>query len=140
MKWHKQLNDFRRKQAPPLHLDSVLAGSFLSLQCPPHPHQVDRSVLEALPAELRDQVERSWGCRQEQAASPPPASSSTHCTRRLILQIPGQQGQADPSDIVLALPDFSQVGTRLLHTHSVFACQAWCEDPSRRIRHPLSSG
>ncbi|XP_048855251.1 DNA repair protein REV1 isoform X2 [Brienomyrus brachyistius] len=82
----------------------------------PSPSQVDRSVLEALPAELREQVERSWGCREEQAASSPPApaSSSTQSTRRLVLQIPGQHSQTHPTDIVLALPDFSQVDPEVL--------------------------
>ncbi|KAG9339445.1 hypothetical protein JZ751_023582 [Albula glossodonta] len=86
----------------------------------PSPSQVDRSVLEALPAEIREQVEQSWShkgdppngltlspaqapplCMLNPAQAPPPGT--------LILQIPGQPGQAGGAGVVLALPDLSQV-------------------------------
>uniref|UniRef100_A0A3Q1ELR9 DNA repair protein REV1 n=1 Tax=Acanthochromis polyacanthus TaxID=80966 RepID=A0A3Q1ELR9_9TELE len=65
----------------------------------PSPSQVDRSVLEALPAELREQVEQSWtrrDGRQNNCRSP----------GTLLLQIPNQP---DSPGIVLELPNFSQV-------------------------------
>ncbi|XP_053732507.1 DNA repair protein REV1 [Synchiropus splendidus] len=90
----------------------------------PSPSQVDRSVLDALPAELREQVEQSWTFRdvrpnhhhlpslQEQRPpsppksrppSPPPASGPA---RTLVLQFPNQP---DNPGLVLQLPNFSQV-------------------------------
>lgn len=94
--------------------------------------KVDRSVLEALPAELREQVELSWTHRDGRpnshpSPSPQPldplpqASSQRSCptspfssapplnTRpvaTLVLQI---QNQPDSPGIVLELPNFSQV-------------------------------
>ncbi|KAM9850950.1 DNA repair protein REV1 [Aulostomus maculatus] len=95
----------------------------------PSPSQVDRSVLEALPAELREQVEESWNCRDERlnkrhSPSPQPSSPKLHpaCppspppapgpvlyappVGTLVLQIPNQP---DGPGIVLELPNFSQV-------------------------------
>uniref|UniRef100_A0A3P8SAE8 DNA repair protein REV1 n=1 Tax=Amphiprion percula TaxID=161767 RepID=A0A3P8SAE8_AMPPE len=95
----------------------------------PSPSQVDRSVLEALPAELREQVEQSWtkrdgkqnNCRSPglqlstanpRPSSPPrPAPASvpalyTPPVGTLLLQIPNQP---DSLGIVLELPNFSQV-------------------------------
>ncbi|XP_062312560.1 DNA repair protein REV1 [Osmerus eperlanus] len=86
----------------------------------PSPSQVDRSVLAALPAELREQVEESWTHRDRRAprdqppAPPPPSSpplppSSPHHAPpvgTLVLQIPNQSGS---TGIFLELPDFSQV-------------------------------
>ncbi|KAM9804879.1 DNA repair protein REV1 [Neosynchiropus ocellatus] len=90
----------------------------------PSPSQVDRSVLDALPAEIREQVEQSWTFRdvrpnhrhspslQEQRPpsppksrppSPPPASGPA---RTLVLQFPNQP---DSPGLVLQLPNFSQV-------------------------------
>uniref|UniRef100_A0A3Q0T1W1 DNA repair protein REV1 n=1 Tax=Amphilophus citrinellus TaxID=61819 RepID=A0A3Q0T1W1_AMPCI len=62
----------------------------------PSPSQVDRSVLEALPTELREQVEQSWTRRD---GSSPPVGT-------LVLQIPNQP---ESPGIVLELPNFSQV-------------------------------
>lgn len=91
--------------------------------------KVDRSVLEALPAELREQVEQSWTRRDgrpnnchspgpqfsplnSRPASPPhplftsvPALSSPP-VGTLVLQIPNQP---ESPGIVLELPNFSQV-------------------------------
>lgn len=95
----------------------------------PSPSQVDRSVLEALPAELREQVEQSWTSRdgrpsnrrspspQPCAPLPHPPSLKSHPPTSapalytppvgtLVLQIPNQP---DSPGIVLELPNFSQV-------------------------------
>ncbi|KAJ8253478.1 hypothetical protein GJAV_G00213390 [Gymnothorax javanicus] len=76
----------------------------------PSPSQVDRSVLEALPAEIRQQVEQSWSRTRTPPPplTPPPApppSPPAPPSNALILQIPEQPG----TGIVLALPDFSQI-------------------------------
>ncbi|XP_045062698.1 uncharacterized protein LOC121555105 isoform X2 [Coregonus clupeaformis] len=100
----------------------------------PSPSQVDRSVLDALPAELRKQVERSWTHRDAEGShngshhrpssphpssplsspsspllpsSPPPPAALPVGT--LVLQIPNQPGQTGSTGIILELPDFSQV-------------------------------
>ncbi|KAM6985104.1 DNA repair protein REV1 [Aplochiton taeniatus] len=87
----------------------------------PSPSQVDRSVLEALPAELREQVEQSWTRNEKKPSSllPPPSSHTTHPATpapppcppvgTLVLQIPNQPGQSGSTGIILELPDFSQV-------------------------------
>ncbi|XP_040056729.2 DNA repair protein REV1 isoform X2 [Gasterosteus aculeatus] len=101
----------------------------------PSPSQVDRSVLEALPAELREQVERSWtdrdgrtsnhqlpGARPSAPLPHPPTLKSRPTSPlstpapggalhaapagTLFLQIPNQP---DSLGIVLELPNFSQV-------------------------------
>ncbi|XP_076603356.1 DNA repair protein REV1 isoform X2 [Chaetodon auriga] len=101
----------------------------------PSPSQVDRSVLEALPVELREQVEQSWmnrdgrpgNCRSPSPhpSAPPPQPPSlksrptspprpptsapalyTPPVGTLVLQIPNQP---DSPGIVLELPNFSQV-------------------------------
>lgn len=87
-------------------------------------------MLEALPAELRLQVEQSWACREEKETNhpldgglqplnpksrlastscPPPAlikSQSPAPPAALVLQIPNQP---DSPGIVLELPNYSQV-------------------------------
>lgn len=95
----------------------------------PSPSQVDRSVLEALPAELREQVEQSWtkrDGRSNKSHSPGPQLSSpntrpaspprpplatvpalyTPPVGTLVLQIPNQP---DSPGIILELPNYSQV-------------------------------
>ncbi|XP_040913781.1 DNA repair protein REV1 [Toxotes jaculatrix] len=95
----------------------------------PSPSQVDRAVLEALPAELREQVEQSWAHRDgrhnnRRSPSPQPPARSVNCSSTsppplasgpalysppvgtLVLQIPNQP---DSPGIVLELPNFSQV-------------------------------
>ena len=93
-----------------------------------HYCQVDHSVLEALPAELREQVELSWTRRERRASntlhhaagpSSPPLrgpgsptgliSLSARPAGTLLLEIPNQPGQSGSTGIVLELPDFSQV-------------------------------
>ncbi|XP_036396412.1 DNA repair protein REV1 [Megalops cyprinoides] len=77
----------------------------------PSPSQVDHSVLDALPPEIRQQVERSWRHREElpNYPAPPPSTPPAQPPGTLILQIPDQSGQAGPTGIILALPDVSQV-------------------------------
>ncbi|XP_011606750.2 DNA repair protein REV1 isoform X1 [Takifugu rubripes] len=73
----------------------------------PSPSQVDRSVLEALPAELKEQVLQSW--TKTRPVSPPPTSAPALYTPpvgTLVLQIPNHP---DSPGIVLELPNFSQV-------------------------------
>lgn len=94
--------------------------------------KVDRSVLEALPAELREQVELSWTSRdrrpskhqssapQSHPSSPPRPPMSvpapyTPPAGTLVLQIPNSPG------IVLELPKFSQVKIKLFKI-LCFAC------------------
>uniref|UniRef100_A0A8C9WK40 DNA repair protein REV1 n=1 Tax=Scleropages formosus TaxID=113540 RepID=A0A8C9WK40_SCLFO len=94
----------------PRHLRTHLD---LSIEVP-SPSQVDRSVLEALPPELREQVEHSWRRREELAVSRGPLQSApsqplASPPGTLVLHVPEQQGQGGPAGIVLALPDFSQV-------------------------------
>ncbi|XP_024142544.1 DNA repair protein REV1 isoform X1 [Oryzias melastigma] len=89
----------------------------------PSPSQVDRSVLEALPPELREQVEQSWTKRDRipnnchspalqqslphpRQASPPRPALSSPPAGTLVLQIPNQPNSPG---IVLELPSFSQV-------------------------------
>ncbi|XP_053295980.1 DNA repair protein REV1 isoform X1 [Pleuronectes platessa] len=104
----------------------------------PSPSQVDRSVLEALPADLREQVEQSWGHRdrrpnnhrspspQMPAPPPPPPQSASLKTCPTSPPRPPASGpalnappfgtlvlqipnQPDTPGIVLELPHFSQV-------------------------------
>ncbi|XP_037542483.1 DNA repair protein REV1 [Nematolebias whitei] len=88
----------------------------------PSPSQVDHSVLEALPRELREQVEQTWMKRVEKPNNfrlpdlhlsspdpntcPPPPVPYTPPAGTLVLQIPDQP---DSPGIVLELPNFSQV-------------------------------
>ncbi|XP_054643091.1 DNA repair protein REV1 isoform X2 [Dunckerocampus dactyliophorus] len=101
----------------------------------PSPSQVDRSVLEALPAELRAQVEQSWQINHRCTPSPqppslqscvvspscppppPPAAAAAAAAAygpalnkqpagALVLQIPNHP---DSFGIVLELPNYSQV-------------------------------
>ncbi|XP_067299768.1 DNA repair protein REV1 [Pseudorasbora parva] len=80
----------------------------------PSPSQVDQSVLEALPVDIRKQVEQSWRHREEQPSTSsylatPPRTSSPPPAPSLVLQIPNQPGQPCTTGIILELPDFSQV-------------------------------
>ncbi len=80
--------------------------------------QVDQSVLEALPGDIRKQIEQSWRQREEQPStsshlSTPPRTSSSPppgpSLGTLVLQFPNQPGQPCTTGIILELPDFSQV-------------------------------
>ncbi|XP_043986668.1 DNA repair protein REV1 [Gambusia affinis] len=104
------------KETPVCRAAQKLSRTRLNLSIEvPSPSQVDRSVLEALPAELREQVEQSWTKRDErpnhchspdlQLSSPRPAPYSPP-TGTLVLQFPNQP---DNPGIVLELPNFSQV-------------------------------
>lgn len=80
----------------------------------PSPSQVDRSVLDALPVELRVQVEQSWTFREGKlnghiSTSPQLLASSVKCSPpvgKLILQIPNQP---ENTGIELEMPNFSQI-------------------------------
>uniref|UniRef100_A0A672Z6B3 DNA repair protein REV1 n=1 Tax=Sphaeramia orbicularis TaxID=375764 RepID=A0A672Z6B3_9TELE len=72
----------------------------------PSPSQVDRSVLEALPTELREQVENSWARSTSPPHLPPGPALYAPPAGTLILQIPNQPGSPG---IVLELPNYSQV-------------------------------
>ncbi|XP_034041688.1 DNA repair protein REV1 [Thalassophryne amazonica] len=83
----------------------------------PSPSQVDRSVLEALPPELREQVEQTWTYRDgrpnycdsnslQPTSGPPSPPPGPPSVGRLVLQIPNQP---DCASIVLELPSFSEV-------------------------------
>nr|XP_029500367.1 DNA repair protein REV1-like [Oncorhynchus nerka] len=118
----------------PNHVDNCLN---LSIEVSP-PSQVDRSVLEALPAELREQVEHSWTHRDterthngshQRPLHPGPSSPLSSCSSSLlpssppspaappigalVLQIPKQFGQTGSTGIILELSDFSQVDPEL---------------------------
>ncbi|KTF94608.1 hypothetical protein cypCar_00026285 [Cyprinus carpio] len=80
--------------------------------------QVDQSVLEALPVDIRKQVEQSWRHREEQPStsshlSTPPRTSSSPppgpSLGTLVLQLQNQPGQPCTTGIILELPDVSQV-------------------------------
>uniref|UniRef100_A0A8C1T9K4 DNA repair protein REV1 n=1 Tax=Cyprinus carpio TaxID=7962 RepID=A0A8C1T9K4_CYPCA len=84
----------------------------------PSPSQVDQSVLEALPVDIRKQVEQSWRHREEQPStsshlSTPPRTSSSPppgpSLGTLVLQLQNQPGQPCTTGIILELPDVSQV-------------------------------
>ncbi|MCI4378310.1 hypothetical protein PGIGA_G00214420 [Pangasianodon gigas] len=77
----------------------------------PSPSQVDRSVLDALPPELREQVEQAWNHKQVPDSSFHPATPQQTFTvaPSVLLHLPDQPGQTDSTGIILELPDFSQV-------------------------------
>ncbi|XP_066542765.1 DNA repair protein REV1 [Hoplias malabaricus] len=84
----------------------------------PSPSQVDRSVLEALPLELREQVEQSWSHREEKASTSsypttphrtPSSSLSVAAAGTLLVHLPGHSEQTGSTGIVLELPEYSQV-------------------------------
>ncbi|XP_067265079.1 DNA repair protein REV1 [Chanodichthys erythropterus] len=104
--------DFHHPRTP----NHVRASLNISIEVP-SPSQVDPSVLEALPVDIRKQVEQSWRHREEQPStsyhlpSPPRTSSSPPAPSfgTLVLQLPDQPGQPCTTGIILELPDFSQV-------------------------------
>ncbi|KAM9487515.1 DNA repair protein REV1 isoform 1-T1 [Clarias gariepinus] len=82
----------------------------LSIEVPP-PSQVDHSVLDALPPELREQVEQAWNHKQVPDTSLHPAipQQSFSVAPSVLLHLPDQPGQTGSTGIILELPDFSQV-------------------------------
>ncbi|XP_047671144.1 DNA repair protein REV1 isoform X2 [Tachysurus fulvidraco] len=76
----------------------------------PSPSQVDQSVLDALPPELREQVEQAWNHKQVPDTSFHPVTSQQSFTEApSVLLVPDQPGQTVSTGIILELPDFSQV-------------------------------
>ncbi|TRY99045.1 hypothetical protein DNTS_032771 [Danionella cerebrum] len=81
----------------------------------PSPSQVDPSVLDSLPLDIRRQVEETWKSRDEQPSTSLPFLNSPHRHSSpspgpsLVLQLPHQPGQPCTTDIILELPDFSEV-------------------------------
>lgn len=78
--------------------------------------QVDRSVLDALPPELREQVEQAWNHKQAPDSSFHPATpqQTFMVAPSVLLHLPHQPGQTASTGIILELPDFSQVSFGLL--------------------------
>uniref|UniRef100_A0A452TSN0 DNA repair protein REV1 n=1 Tax=Ursus maritimus TaxID=29073 RepID=A0A452TSN0_URSMA len=69
----------------------------------PSPSQLDQSVLEALPPDLREQVEQVCAVQQRERILPQPVGT-------VLLQIPEpQESNSDTGINVIALPAFSQV-------------------------------
>uniref|UniRef100_A0A8K9Y009 DNA repair protein REV1 n=1 Tax=Oncorhynchus mykiss TaxID=8022 RepID=A0A8K9Y009_ONCMY len=130
-------------QRPPVSQDTCCMCVHVCL-CP---CQVDRSVLEALPAELRERVEHSWTHRDtekthngshQRPLHPGPSSPLSSCSSSplpsspppptappvgaLVLQIPKQSGQTGSTGIILELSDFSQLcGNEYLCHSQLFA-------------------
>ncbi|MGH0180649.1 UNVERIFIED_CONTAM: hypothetical protein FKN15_004697 [Acipenser sinensis] len=73
----------------------------------PSPSQIDHSVLEALPAEIREQVEQMCLSRSEE--TPNGFVTGPESLGPLILQVPEQLSQNSHSGIIVALPELSQV-------------------------------
>ncbi|KAK6485388.1 DNA repair protein REV1-like isoform X1 [Huso huso] len=73
----------------------------------PSPSQIDHSVLEALPAEIREQVEQMCLSRSEE--TPNGFVTGPESLGTLILQVPEQLSQNSHSGIIVALPELSQV-------------------------------
>lgn len=73
--------------------------------------QVDHSVLDALPPELREQVEQAWNHKQVPDTSFHPATPQQNFSvaPSVLLHLPDQPGQTGSTGIILELPDFSQV-------------------------------
>ncbi|XP_028656450.2 DNA repair protein REV1 [Erpetoichthys calabaricus] len=73
----------------------------------PSPSQIDHSVLEALPADIKQQVEQVYLSKSEE--TPNGFVMDAQPVDTLILQIPEQLGQNSNNGIIVALPEFSQV-------------------------------
>ncbi|MGH0143709.1 UNVERIFIED_CONTAM: hypothetical protein FKN15_055268 [Acipenser sinensis] len=72
----------------------------------PSPSQIDHSVLEALPAEIREQVEQMYLSRSEE--TPNGFVTGPESLGTFVLQVPEQLGQDSHSGIIVALPELSQ--------------------------------
>lgn len=66
-------------------------------------------MLDALPAELREQVEQAWNHKQVPDTSFHPATQTLTVAPSVLLHLPDQPGQTGSTGIILELPDFSQV-------------------------------
>ncbi|MGH0122133.1 UNVERIFIED_CONTAM: hypothetical protein FKN15_060557 [Acipenser sinensis] len=68
---------------------------------------IDHSVLEALPEEIREQVEQMYLSRSEE--TPNGFVTGPESLGTFVLQVPEQLGQDSHSGIIVALPELSQV-------------------------------
>ncbi|XP_018418937.1 PREDICTED: DNA repair protein REV1 isoform X2 [Nanorana parkeri] len=81
----------------------------------PSPSQIDPSVLEALPPDIREQVEQTFAAQHrpplaESRRDPSDEESTEHPVATVFLQIPQLSEQGEEAGInVIALPAFSQV-------------------------------
>lgn len=91
-----------------IHNSFTLTRTFNRLSCFP---QVDRSVLDALPPELREQVEQAWNHKQVPDSSFHQDTPQQNVTvaPSVLLHLTDQPGQTGNTGIILELPDFSQV-------------------------------
>ncbi|XP_068124307.1 DNA repair protein REV1 [Hyperolius riggenbachi] len=80
----------------------------------PSPSQVDPSVLEALPPDIREQVEQTFAVQHRLSTAESRESADGGGTKQpvatVLLQIPQLSDQSEETDInVIALPAFSQI-------------------------------
>ncbi|XP_072269443.1 DNA repair protein REV1 isoform X2 [Pyxicephalus adspersus] len=80
----------------------------------PSPSQIDPSVLEALPPDIREQVEQTFAAQHrppsENRREPPDRESAEQPVATVLLQIPELSEQGEEAGInVIALPAYSQV-------------------------------
>ncbi|XP_040849733.1 DNA repair protein REV1 isoform X3 [Ochotona curzoniae] len=96
---------------------SVQSRLNLSIEVP-SPSQLDQSVLEALPPDLREQVEQVYAVQQGEPRGPPKKEPVNGCSTAVLpqgvgtvlLQIPeAQESNSDTGINVIALPALSQV-------------------------------
>ncbi|XP_063069765.1 DNA repair protein REV1 isoform X2 [Engraulis encrasicolus] len=79
--WSEPMPSTSKGEPPPPPRTPNHARSRLNLTIEvPSPSQVDRSVLEALPPELREQVERTWSRRDEEQPATSSSSSSANAS------------------------------------------------------------
>lgn len=72
--------------------------------------QLDQSVLEALPPDLREQVEQVCAMQQAEPGSDKRKEMVNGCNTGILLQIPEPQESNNDTGInVITLPAFSQV-------------------------------
>lgn len=79
------------------------------------PFQIDPSVLEALPPDIREQVEQTFAAQHrpppiQSKRDVPDEDSTEQPVATVLLQIPQLSDHGEETSInVIALPDFSQV-------------------------------
>ncbi|NP_001084913.1 REV1, DNA directed polymerase S homeolog [Xenopus laevis] len=97
--------------------NNVKSGLRFAIEVP-SPSQIDPSVLEALPSDIREQVEQTFGFQQKtlltESKNDPAQKGSSELKQQpvatVLLQIPNLSDQGEEQGInVIALPAFSQV-------------------------------